>query len=156
MSKKYYIEQVSNTCYSYGLNEDVDEEGDDINEYSISVQNYTFEDNELPNIISNYFIAHKNSLHYFCSVIWNTIEYEDDNYDIYDYDPDPKCIVYRDDLSENVTEQYLIILQAMGDLYTPTTNYKHFNPNLEKIPLSEFNDNVNIVNEINSIKNSFN
>lgn len=161
MSKEYYIEQESNTCYIYGKNEDMDDEGDDINQYTISVQNYTFVDNELPNIISNYFITRNNpcKVHYFCSVIWNDIEFTDDNYDIYDYDPDPKCIVYVDDLSSNDIEQYLTIIDALGDLYNPSSEYKHFNIALNKIPLSEFakeDKNKNIVEQINSLKKQFN
>ena len=158
MNKKYYLEQSSVMCYSYGYNEDVDDEGDDINEYTIDIQHHMFEDGNMLDIITNFFIAYRGKSHYFCSVIWDKKEYGDDDvtYAIAIHDSDPKYIVYRDDLSENVTEQYLIILQAMGDLYAPTTNYKHFDPNLEKIPLSKFNDDINIVNEINSIKNSFN
>lgn len=161
MNKEYYIEQDSNTTYLYGKNDDVDDEGDDINQYIISVQNYTFIDNDVPNIITNYFIARDNPFnnHYFCSVIWNDIEFIDDDYNIYNYDPDPKCIVYIDDLCENVVKQYLTIVKAMGDLYTPTSAYKHLNSALDKIPLSEFiknNENKNIIQEINFFNNKFN
>lgn len=142
MEHNYYIEQTSNTCYSYGYNEDVDDEGDDNNEYVINIQDYIFDDNKSSNIISNYFITHKKTTQYFCSVIWNTIE----------YDADPLYIVYDDSLPENIVEQYLIILQALGKFYKSRRYYKHLNPNLEKIPLSQYNTNINVINEINLIK----
>lgn len=150
---KYYAEQISNTNYIYGLKDVPDEE------YDISVQNYVFMDKELPNIISNYFIANEVNIHYFCSVIWNKIDYKEDNYNVYDYDPDPKCIVYVDNLSQNLINKYLHIVQTLGDLYEPTTEYKHFNPALEKIPLSTFiksMGNENIIMEIKSLQSQYN
>jgi hypothetical protein len=78
---------------------------------------------------------------------------------VYDYDPDPKCIVYVDNLSQNLINKYLHIVQTLGDLYEPTTEYKHFNPALEKIPLSTFiksMGNENIIMEIKSLQSQYN
>jgi hypothetical protein len=143
-----HVYQSSSTCYSYYENENKKDE------YCISVQNYLFiDENDIPDIISNYFIDDPvlNTVIYFASITWNKIDYKNDDYNPYNYDPDPKCIIYRDDLDINVINKYLHIIDILSNkFYEPTTHYKHFNPLLEKIPLSkiELSHNYKIINEI--------
>jgi hypothetical protein len=135
------VHQSGSNCYSYYENDD---------EYSISILNYVFNDeNDIPDIISNYFIDDPvlNTITYFASITWN----KNNNYDPLNYDPDPKCIIYRDDLDINVIDKYLNIIDILSNkFYEPTTHYKHFNPSLEKIPLSKIKSshNYKIINQI--------
>ena len=113
-------------------------------EYDIGVKNYIFDNTEgYPAIISNYFIVSSSSHIFvlFATIVWEDIKYINDNYDPYDYDPDPVMVVYRDDLPEKEVEKYLSIIDDVcNKFYKPTTHYKHFNPKLPKIKLSDFTD----------------
>lgn len=122
-------------------------EGD--NDYNISIQNYCFENkNGFPGIISNYFISKENLKNadedYFClfaTIVWDEIKYTNEDYNPYNYDPDPLMVFYRDDLSKEKTEKILNIIDKLCETYyEPTSNYKHFNPQLPKIKLSEITD----------------
>ena len=112
-------------------------------EYCISVKNYTLinpEGNTV--IISNYFIDSDDSnLCLFATIIWEDIKYVDDDYDPYNYDPEPSMVIYRDDLPKSTEETYLTMIDKLcQQYYEPTTYFKHFNPKLPKIKLSEFSD----------------
>lgn len=123
--------------------------------YSISIQNYVFLDsNELPEIISNYFMSDPLSWNggYFASIIWDKIDYVNEDYDPHNYDPEPKFIIYRDDLDISITNKYLFIIDELGKkFYSPTTHYKHFNPKLEKISLNNIKSNKDYTNTIGII-----
>jgi hypothetical protein len=135
---KYGVYQYSATNYIYyeynGKNNESDR--DCKKEYCISLQNYIFEDeNNLPEIISNYFIDDPilDEVSYFASIVWNKIDYVDEDYNPYNYDPDPKFIIYRDDMDNSRTNKYLFILNKLEKkFYSSSTHYKHFNPELEK------------------------
>lgn len=105
---KCRVFQYSATNYIYyeynGKNNESESESDCKNEYYISLQNYIFEDeNKLPDIISNYFIDVPilDEVSYFASIVWNKIDYVDEDYNPYNYDPDPKFIIYRDDIDNS-------------------------------------------------------
>ncbi len=103
-------------------------------------------------IISNYFISNPftNNINYYASIVWKDIEYIDSDYNSY-----PSFIIYRDDIDKVLQNKYnLIIDELTKKFYQPTTYYKHFDPKLEKIPLTKIqNDSKykNIVKEINKI-----
>jgi hypothetical protein len=119
-------------------------------EYYISVKNYTLINPEgTPVVISNYFIDYDNddddndtrNLCLFATIIWEDIQYINDDPDPYNYDPDPSMVIYRDDLPKVTEEIYLTMInQLCEQYYEPTTHFKHFNPKLPKIKLSEFSD----------------
>jgi len=160
----YYEKFNNNTKYDYGndaYNNDTDNNDAD-NEYSISLQNYIFlDENQLPEIISNYYISDPvlDKVCYFASIIWNKINYIDDDYDPYNYDPDPKCIIYIDNFDDIVKNKYLFIIDELNKkFYSPITHYKHFNPELEKISLSDIKNNDNykyIVKNMNELIEKF-
>ena len=159
---KCSVFQYSATNYIYyeynGKNNE--SESDCKNKYCISLQNYIFEDeNKLPDIISNYFIDDPilDEVSYFASIVWNKIDYVDEDYNPYNYDPDPKFIIYRDDIDNSRINKYLFILNKLEKkFYSPTTHYKHFNPELEKKRLSNIkisNEYKNIIKNITKIMN---
>ena len=155
MPKNFYVYQETDTNYIYCEKKN-DDEDEDI-DYNISIQNYVIVDNDnLPEIISNYFICDPlDNMVYFGSILWDKIVYMNDDYNPYNYDPDPKCIVYRDDIDSKLIDKYLFIINELSKkFYEPTTYYKHFNPNLDKISLEKYklnNDNNYIVDEINNL-----
>ena len=80
-----------------------------------------------------------NPLTTFAAIIWDDIQYQNEDYNPYHYDPDPIKLVYRDDLPEETQMNYLQIINDLcNEFYEPTTYYKHFNPSLPFIKLSEF------------------
>lgn len=111
-------------------------------EYNIGVKNFVFDNPEgYPTIISNYFIDDDDCLTLFATIVWDDIKYENNDYNPYNYDPDPLMVVYRDDLPKEIQDVYLTIIdQLCNEFYEPTTHFKHFNPQLPKIKLSEFTD----------------
>jgi len=80
-----------------------------------------------------------NPLTTFAAIIWDDIQYENEDYNPFHYDPNPIKLVYRDDLPEETQMNYLQIINDLcNEFYEPTTYYKHFNPSLPLIKLSEF------------------
>jgi hypothetical protein len=80
-----------------------------------------------------------NPLTTFAAIIWDDIQYQNEDYNPFHYDPDPIKLVYRDDLPEETQMNYLQIINDLcNEFYEPTTYYKHFNPSLPLIKLSEF------------------
>ena len=80
------------------------------------------------------------------------LEYKNDDYNPYNYDPDPLMIIYRDDLLKEKEEKFLYIIDELSnEFYKSTTNYKHFNPELPKVKLSEV-DKEKYSNVINVFK----
>ena len=80
-----------------------------------------------------------NPLTTFAAIIWDDIQYQNEDYNPFHYDPDPIKLVYRDDLPEETQMNYLQIINDLcNEFYEPTTYYKHFNPSLPFIKLSEF------------------
>lgn len=80
-----------------------------------------------------------NPLTTFAAIIWDDIQYQNEDYNPFHYDPDPIKLVYRDDLPEETQMNYLQIINDLSNkFYEPTTYYKHFNPSLPFIKLSEF------------------
>jgi len=80
-----------------------------------------------------------NPLTTFAAIIWDNIQYQNEDYNPFHYDPDPIKLVYRDDLPEETQMNYLQIINDLcNEFYEPTTYYKHFNPSLPLIKLSEF------------------
>jgi hypothetical protein len=151
--------EYSSTSYCYCNENDADDVDDvDVSTIEISIVNYLVVNPDgIEIIISNYYI-YDEDIYAFATIVWEDIEYKNDNYDPYDYDPDPKMLVYRDDLNEETTNKYITLIDKLSNtFYKPTTNYKHFNPKLQKIPLSQFNDDkykfikdefINIINNI--------
>jgi hypothetical protein len=75
--------------------------------------------------------------------VWQKIEYKNDDYNPYNYDPDPIMIIYRDDLSKEKEETFLNIINELSNkFYEPTTHYKHFNPELPRIKVSEVDEDI--------------
>lgn len=160
----YYENKKINNENVYDNNyENEDDEDKNKIQYNISLQNYIIEDeNGLPEIISNYYISDPilDKIGIFASIIWNKIDYINDDYDPYNYDPDPKFIIYRCDFDEIITKKYLFIIDELSkEFYSPTTHYKHFNPLLEKIPLDKIkldNNYEYIIKEINNLITMYN
>jgi len=127
------IIKIGSSDYLYTIN--------DI-EYNIGVKNHLLlNQDEYSIIISNYFISGEDKLCIFATIIWDDIKYENEDYNPYNYDPDPIMILYRDDLPKELEEKYLTMIdQISNKYYKPTTDYKHFNPQLPKVKLSEFSD----------------
>ncbi len=150
-----YINQVSSCCYIY-KNKQLDDD------YYISITNYSvYYTEDIDVLISNYYICDnkKDDINIFASVIWEDIDYKDNNYDPYDYDPDPIAILYRDDWETKKVDKYLYLINKLGkEFYEPTTYYKHFNPDLPKIALSKFTDKkyAHIEKEFRNIMLEFN
>lgn len=151
-----YISQETSCCYIYKnkkLNDD----------YYISITNYGVEQtDEITIIISNYFICdnnNKSDINIFATVIWEDIKYINNNYNPFSYDPDPIALLYRDDWDSNKVNKYLQIINKLSNkFFSPTTEYKHFNPNLPKIPLSKLTDEKcrHITEAFKEIMDSFN
>ncbi len=101
-----------------------------------------------------------NPLTTFAAIIWDDIEYQNEDYNPFHYDPDPIKLVYRDDLPEETQMNYLQIINDLcNEFYEPTTYYKHFNPSLPFIKLSEFEKDekyVSIAKGFREILESFN
>ncbi len=149
------IVQTGSSCYTYS-------DSDNKIDFSISVLNYITErpEDEIPLIISNYFMCDEitDEYHIFATVVWEEIKYENNNYNPYDYDPDPVALLYRDDWSQEKIDKYLLIINGLcNKFYEPSTYYKHFNPNLPKIPLSKFTDekNIHIANTFRNLANTY-
>ena len=128
-------------------------------EYDIGVKNYSLlNQDDNPIIISNYFISGEDKLCIFATIIWDDIKYENEDYNPYHYDPDPIMMLYRDDLPKELEEKYLSMIdQISNKYYKPTSEYKHFNPQLPKVKLSEFSDVKYefIANEFNNLITQF-
>ncbi len=138
--------QVGSSCYTYNTKEEfiTDKLNDN---FMISITtNFVetkYNDIDIDVIMCNYIILDKNTSEFTCfaTIVWEDIKYENDDYDPYSYDPDPIFILYRDDLSEEKTNKFFEIIDALSqEFYKPTTYYKHFNPNLKRIALSDCTD----------------
>ena len=171
MSYKYTASQYSATNYIVTRNkvddlekdnkdnhdEDTDDDDDtDKERFYISLQSYIIEGcNGFPEVISNYYIDDdkNNDLHFFASIIYEKIDYVDDNYDPYDYDPGPRYLIYRDELSEEVVNKFLKVIETLSKtFYEDTTHWKHFLPTLTKMKLSEARENQELQNIVKSIE----
>lgn len=128
-----YIDMVGSSDYIYSKNNI---------KYDIGVKNYIFDNPaEKPAIISNYIFNNKNEFCIFATIVWEDIQYVDEDYNPYNYDPDPVMVIYRDDLPKEKEEIYLTIINELcAEYYDATSHFKHFDPKLPKIKLSEFTD----------------
>lgn len=132
-----YIYENGSSNYAYKKN------GFDL---QISIPNYGALNHEGRQVvISIYHIwdnkkeGSSNPLTTFAAIIWDDIQYKNEDYNPFHYDPDPIKLVYRDDLPEETQMNYLQIINDLcNEFYEPTTYYKHFNPSLPLIKLSEF------------------
>lgn len=132
-----YIYENGSSNYAYKKN------GFD---FQISIPNYgalNYEGHQV--VISVYHMwdikkeGSSNPLTTFAAIIWDDIQYENEDYNPFHYDPNPIKLVYRDDLPEETQMNYLQIINDLcNEFYEPTTYYKHFNPSLPLIKLSEF------------------
>ncbi len=142
--KKVEIFQSGSSDYSYKKNNE---------ELNVGIKNFIFENNKgNPVIISNYFISSENSFDLFATIVWENIDYVNDDYNPYNYDPEPLMIIYRDNLPKEKEEKFLKIIDDLSKkLKEPTTHYKHFNPELPKVKLSDvdnekYSDIINVFN----------
>jgi hypothetical protein len=143
MSYKYEASMYSGTNYIVTRQkvDSLEPESEPEETFNVSLQNYTFEGLEgYPEVISNYYIDEEtsDSICYFASIVYEKIEYVDDNYNPYDYDPDPKYLIYRDELEPEQIEKCIKVIQTLSEtFYENTTHWKHFLPSLTKLKLSD-------------------
>jgi hypothetical protein len=138
--------QVGSSCYTYNTKKEI--VTDKLNDnFMISITtNFVetkYNDIDIDVVMCNYNFCDENTSEFttFATIVWEDIKYENDDYDPYSYDPDPIFILYRNDLSEEKTNKFFEIIDALSqEFYEPTTYYKHFNPNLKRIALSDCTD----------------
>ena len=142
------IYQVGSSDYIYQKNAE---------KYNIGVKNYGLLNEEKQGIvISNYVISSDKRFTLFATIVWNDIEYKDGDYNPYNYDPEPNSLVYRDDLTEEEQQKYLKIIDELSnEFYEPTEHYRHFNPALPKVKLSEFEKETKYAHIVNAFKDLF-
>jgi len=138
--------EVGSSCYLYT------NEFDENEQIEISVMCYDIlRPDGLPSVIVNYCISYNASLDIFATIVWDEVEFKNNDYDIYNYDPDPIYVIYRDDFPLDKIDKYFFVIgELCNKFYEPTTHYKHFNPDLPKIAISNFNNK-----KYNYAKNAF-
>ncbi len=156
MSYKYKAIQYSATNYIVTKKKVNKPEIDNEEKFNISLQNYIIKGlNGFPEVISNYFINEESSdsIYYFASIVYEKINYVDDNYNPYDYDPNPKYLIYRDNLEPGHVETFLKVIQTLSEtFYENTTYWKHFLPTLTKIKFSDAKQNLELENIVASME----
>jgi hypothetical protein len=138
--------QVSSSCYTYKTRAAL--RSAELNDkFMISITtNFVetkYNDIDIDVIMCNYIILNENTSEFTCfaTIVWEDIKYENDDYNPYSYDPDPIFILYRDDLPKEKTNKYFEIIDALSqECYSPTSEYKHFNPFLKRVALSDCTD----------------
>jgi hypothetical protein len=138
--------QVGSSCYIYET-KDKFKTAELNDKFMISITtNFVetkYNDIDIAVIMCNYNFCNENTSEFttFATIVWEDIKYEDDDYDPYSYDPDPIFILYRDDLPKEKTNKFFEIIDALSqEFYEPTTYYKHFNPFLKRVALSDCTD----------------
>jgi hypothetical protein len=140
---------VLNSYYFYIDDDDEDDNDENDDDYSDNNDENDEDDNDNKDDNDD-----KNNYScMFAVIVWKDIDYINNDYNPFNYDPDPLMVIYRDDLPIKIENDYL---NAIDDLckkyYKPTTYFKHLDPNLPKIKLSDISD-VKYAYAINALKN---
>lgn len=161
MSYKYTASQSSTSKYivtrkKIDVIQNNDEDTKDKTDESyISLQTYVIKEfNRFPEVISNYYIDDDeiNEFYYFASIVYKKIDFIDNNYNTYDYDLNPRYLIYRDELPKEVINKFLKVIEILSEtFYENTKHLKHFLPTLTKIKLSEARQDVELKNIVKAM-----